>query len=67
MSCDPLVEELQCKYKYLQSFEAFQSLEHLMLHIFQTITCEKYFIYTRCSFKCSLLNISDLIVAKVSK
>ena len=62
-----MLEKSQCKWEYLQSLEAFQALEHLMLNIFQTITCEKYFIHARCAFKRSLFNVCDLIVAKVSK
>lgn len=53
--------------EYLQCFDVFQSFEHFMLNIFQTVTGEKNFIYTSCAFKGSLLNIGDLIVAKVAR
>lgn len=37
-----------------------------MLNILQTIACEKNFIDSRGPFKCSLFNVCDLIVAKIS-
>lgn len=59
--------EWQRREEYSQCFEAFQPLEHLVMHVFQTVTGEKHFIDTRCPFKGSLLDICDLIVAEVAK
>lgn len=47
----------------LQSFETFQSFEHFVLNVLQTVAGKQHLIDTRCSFKCSFFNICNLVIA----
>lgn len=51
---------------YLQCAKATESLQHAVVHVLQSVGSQDQLIDPRSSFKCSLLDVGDAVIAQVA-